>query len=228
MADNKMNAAYWSTNKAKTLLDSGDTVRRALERWDGFKKKNGIDVIFSEVNDALAKLSKAAGDLKGKASKLLHKQTIDLLDQYIKNCQLGLKKINDSTNEGMTLLSAAKNKGIPKMVNAIIQKVDPATWGVLEENYFFLKAMQATGNKGNPKIVDTFIKPGQKMTINIPGQLRTMLLELAQNQVWDHDLWRGCVKEIDRLLGENLKNKNVVAGFVKAAQLNHFDALKGL
>ena len=40
MAESKMNKAYWVAHKAKTLLDSGDTVAKALEMWDKDKAKS--------------------------------------------------------------------------------------------------------------------------------------------------------------------------------------------
>lgn len=98
MAKIEMTPAWWKANKAKTLLDKGDTVYEALEVWNGLAKdwaraKTHSDEDVKKLAPALTKLADACGDLQKRASTTLHRETIGYLQAYITNCVNGLENL---------------------------------------------------------------------------------------------------------------------------------------
>src|SRR5258707_971346 len=92
-----MNEKWWVANKAKTLLDKGDTVKAALARWDRNKGKKSQDLNFTDIDNTLIQIKTAAAGLRQKANATLHKETIVYLSTYMKNTdqfRLALNKAN--------------------------------------------------------------------------------------------------------------------------------------
>lgn len=82
MAESKMNKAYWVAHKAKTLLDSGDTMAKALELWDQSKAKKPADWNVDHIATVLENVSLKASMLDAKANSVIHKETKVLLKFY--------------------------------------------------------------------------------------------------------------------------------------------------
>ncbi|MEI7688137.1 MAG: hypothetical protein WCL32_24295, partial [Planctomycetota bacterium] len=164
-----MNEKWWVANKAKTLSDTGDTVKTALITWDKIKiTGSSQNIKWDGVNQALANLKAKAEALKKKANSVIHKDTIGYLDLYVKNSSAFIAKLTAA--DGKDLLTACKAANISSPMIAAIKKIYPQFGEVLEENVKFLNTMK--GGKGSQWVFDTFVKPGSKMQANLPATMQ--------------------------------------------------------
>ena len=205
MAESKMNKAYWVAHKAKTLLDSGDTMAKALTMWDQNKAKKPADWNSDHIADVLENVSLKASLLDGKANATLHKETKVLLKFYKEQA----KHFSDAIKkaDGKILVKHVENLTLPEATAAELKAVDPVGWAQFDENYSFLKTMKKSSGKGSQKIYDEFIKDGSPKQVNISYDLRSKLDKDATAKDWDSDNWGDAKAEIQRVFNDNVKGK---------------------
>jgi hypothetical protein len=205
MAESKMNKAYWVAHKAKTLLDTGDTVAKALEAWDKEKARSAQDWKIDTLATALLNISLKATALDAKANSVIHKETKALLKFYTEQGKFFSNAIK--TASGKDLVKHVENLTLPDAIAEDLKAADPAGWAQFDENYSFLKAMKKSGSKGSQKIYDEFIKNNSPKQVNISYDLRSKLDKDATAKDWDSDNWGDAKAEIQRVFNDNVKGK---------------------
>ena len=205
MAESKMNKAYWVAHKAKTLLDSGDTMAKALTLWDENKAKKPADWNADHIATVLENVSLKASLLDGKANATLHKETKVLLKFYKEQAEHFSDAIKAAN--GKDLVKHVENLTLPEATAAELKAVDPAGWAQFDENYSFLKSMKKNNGKGSADIYAKFVKAGSKQEINIDGALRLKLDRDAVAKDWDSGNWDAAAKAIQSLFDNNVKGK---------------------
>lgn len=205
MAESKMNKTYWVAHKAKTLLDSGDTVAKALELWDKDKAKSPQNWNADLMATVLLNVSLKAGALEAKANSTIHKETKALLKSYKEDAKFFSDAVKAAT--GKELVTHVENLTLPDTIAAELKATDPAGWAQFDENYSFLKAMKKSSGKGSQSMYDEFIKDGAKKQVNISFALRTKLDKDATAKIWDSDNWDDAKGEIQRVFNDNVKGK---------------------
>ncbi|MCY2996095.1 MAG: hypothetical protein NTY19_50840 [Planctomycetota bacterium] len=193
----QMNQKWWVANKAKTLSDTGDTVSKALQAWDAAKVRDD----YGKIAKALDTLGKAATALKGKANKVLHKETIGYLQTYIDNCKEAADNLKKA--DGKVLLNSLLK--LPKPLMDDLKSLDPQFWAMFEENVLFLRVMQ--GGKGSQKIYDEFIKTGSKHQVNLSSKQREAIDVAVKDGNWQGPPWVAAVDEITKLTKQKISSK---------------------
>ena len=110
MAESKMNKAYWVAHKAKTLLDSGDTVAKALELWDKDKAKSPQNWNPDLMATVLLNVSLKAGALEAKANSVIHKETKALLKSYKEDAKSFSDAIKAATGKELACLEGHRSR----------------------------------------------------------------------------------------------------------------------
>ncbi|MEO6061335.1 MAG: hypothetical protein ABIQ99_05295 [Thermoflexales bacterium] len=205
MAESKMNKTYWVAHKAKTLLDSGDTVAKALEMWDKDKAKSSQNWNPDLMATVLLNISMKAGALDAKANSTIHKETKALLKFYKEQAKFFSDAIKAAT--GKELVSHVENLTLPDTIAQDLKATDPSGWAQFDENYSFLKAMKKSNNKGSQTLYDGFIKDNSPKQVNISSELRTKLDNDAKAKKWDSDNWEAAKAEIHKVFSDNVKGK---------------------
>ena len=175
MAKAVFTSAWWKKNKAATLLDSGDTVEKAMKVFEAASAKIKSDAsvaTFSAYIDAVKKVDVAAAALMKKANKTLHKETIGYLTEYQTDAETMAKAASKLSGElekiqKLTLDAALKEKDFETYCKKSMN----------EEQYQFLAIMGKMGGKGSKPVYDLFIKVGSKFEINISSSLRSQITE---------------------------------------------------
>ena len=205
MAESKMNKAYWVSHKAKTLLDSGDTVAKALEIWDKEKARSAQDWKIDTIATALLNISLKAAALESKASSTIHKETKALLAYYREQSKHFSELIKAAN--GKDLVRHIENLTLPDAIADDLKAADPAGWAQFDENYAFLKTMKQSNGKGSQQIYDKFIKDNSPQQVNISYELRTKLDKDAKAKDWDSVNWGSARGEIQKVFDDNVKGK---------------------
>ena len=117
-----MNEKWWVANKAKTLTDTGDTVKKALAEWDKQKKCRGQSLNPAKVKTALKGVKDASEALRKKANSVVHKATCGVLDTYVKNCNAWTKKLDAA--DGKQMLQAIR----PEAPHDLLDSLPCATY----------------------------------------------------------------------------------------------------
>ncbi len=199
----KFSSAWWKKNKAKTMLDSGDKVLKALKAYEKVPTPAGPEGVRNLI-DAVRAVDQAAAKLMvaKTTSTKLHKESIGYLKEY----QAFAEK-----------LGKAGSKVIPAMKKIEAMQLDDVMKIKDFENFCkkefasevfkFEKLMKLTKDGGNQAIYDEFIKVGSKFEINISGALRSKFVAIDEadgtGSKWVAAPWKKVAQENRKLLATN-------------------------
>jgi hypothetical protein len=204
----EMNEKWWVKNKAKTMLDKGDKVQKALKKWDSVKANTYVDFKVCEkaMSDALGGVRTAASALLAAktTSKIIHKETIGYLNTYQKNCETVAKLLNKTTLEGVKLTAkiVEGNAPIPILKNWKFFKMYQA-------EIMFLSVTKS--GMGSQKVFDTFIV---KELINLPSKIDLAIKKDAEEGKFDGDCWNDAFDNISNLFKTNAQLPKQMSQFI--------------
>ncbi|MCW1917917.1 hypothetical protein NX862_04055 [Rhodobacter sp. KR11] len=173
MAKAEFSAAWWTKNKAKTLMDKGDTVEKAFKVMETARTivvKDFDSAKLKSYEQALSKLEDAVTALTKKANATLHKETIGYLADYKKEAAERIK-VN-----APLIKAAAKQEDYD--FNDMMAHRDFQAWAKKQSiagDVAFYLLMIRNGEKGNEKIYNEFIPETARFSVNLPSDIRAKL-----------------------------------------------------
>lgn len=210
-----MNEKWWVANKAKTLTDAGDTVKKALAEWDKQKKTRGQSLNATKVKTALKGVKDASEALRKKANSVIHKATCGVLDTYVKNCNAWTKQLDAADGKQMLAWFIAGN--VPAPMIASIKSMYAGIAQELQETAQFLNTMKA--KKGSKWIFDTYIKAGAPRQVNINSQLLGEITTAVAGSKWTDPSWEAAFIEIKKEWGNNARAKGAECAVIEKANV---------